>query len=106
MRRPLGQPRVLHLGFNQFVGLLFAINPGAPATVLTALLQTGVPHRPTRVSSLLCQPRLSIGQLDPKASTGLHTPQPNAGHRHLGVQPDRLTMGWRVRRGYAATGTT
>jgi hypothetical protein len=94
MRRHLGQPRVLGLGFNQFVGLLFVTNPGAPAVVFTPLLQTGVPHRPARVGGLLRQAFLSTGQLDPKPTTGLHARNLSAATDMDDIQQDRLRMGW------------
>jgi hypothetical protein len=82
MRRCFGQPGVLDFGLHQFVGLLVVVHPRAPAPAFTALLQTGVPHRPTHISGQLRQPHLIVGQLDPEPSTGLHNPQANTGHRH------------------------
>src|SRR5215204_1271564 len=72
MRWHLGKPGMFFFGFHQLVGLLFVVDPRTTAAVFTALLQTGVIHCPTRVSGLLRQPLLVLGQLDPKTSTGQH----------------------------------
>src|SRR5271168_4219627 len=87
MRRRFGEPGVFFFSFHQFVGLLVVVHPPTTAPVLTALLQTGVPHRPAHLSALLRQPRLRIGQLNPKPSTGLHVPQTNTSHRQVAAAP-------------------
>jgi len=81
MRRRSCKPGVLFLGFNQFVGLLSIIDPRAPAPVLTALFQTGIPHRPARISGLLRQLRLGVGQFGSEPLPAFMPPQPNANHR-------------------------
>jgi hypothetical protein len=92
MRRCFGKPGMLDLGFHQLVILLAVVHPRPTTPVLAALLQPGVPHHPTSVSGLLRHPHLDLGQLDPKASTRLHNPQPHTGHRHAVATPRRHAM--------------
>src|SRR5215203_1923692 len=72
MRRHLGKPGMFFFGFHQLVRLLLVVHPRPTAAVFTTLLQTGVPHRATHISSLLRQPLLRLGQLGPKTSTRQH----------------------------------
>ena len=50
-------------GLSQFLGLGLVVHPRSAAPVLTALLQTGVPHRPASRADLGGERFLFLGEL-------------------------------------------
>ena len=66
----LSSHALLGLGFNELVKLLFVVHPRPASAVFTALLRTGVPHRPTHRTDPLAE----LGLILARGSAALRLP--------------------------------
>ena len=80
MPRCLSEPRVFILCVGPTDALLVITNPRTTPTICAALLQTGVPHRPTSGRDLFGILGLLSREFDPKAATCQHN---SARHLYL-----------------------
>lgn len=70
--RHIFQPQMLTFGVGQLFGLELIVHPRPTSAVLAALLQTSVPHRPTRPTDPLRELGLLVGELNLKPPPRQH----------------------------------